>query len=113
VNALLGTTPAVFIGITVVLVGFAAWATGEALAATWRPWRQLAVYVLLLGAAARFLIYGLFQGALFSLSGYLLGTLLLLGIGSFAYLATRARKMVTQYPWLYERAGLFGWRERG
>ena len=23
---------------------------------------------------------------------------------------TQARKMVTQYPWIYERNGLFGWR---
>jgi hypothetical protein len=22
------------------------------------------------------------------------------------------RKMIVQYPWLYERAGLFGWRSR-
>jgi hypothetical protein len=25
---------------------------------------------------------------------------------------TQARKMVKQYPWLYERSGLFSWRER-
>ena len=29
-----------------------------------------------------------------------------------AYQVTRARWMVTQYPWLYERAGLFSWREK-
>jgi hypothetical protein len=29
-----------------------------------------------------------------------------------AYYLTRARKMVQQYPWLYERRGPFGWRER-
>jgi len=23
-----------------------------------------------------------------------------------------ARKMVTQYPWIYERAGLLSWREK-
>jgi hypothetical protein len=25
---------------------------------------------------------------------------------------TKARKMVCQYPWLYERSGLFSWRDR-
>jgi putative effector of murein hydrolase len=28
-----------------------------------------------------------------------------------AHRLTRARKMVNQYPWLYERTGPFGWRD--
>jgi hypothetical protein len=32
-------------------------------------------------------------------------------IASAAWRATRARRMTLQYPWLYERVGLFGWRE--
>jgi len=28
-----------------------------------------------------------------------------------AYRVIRAHKMVTQYPWLYQRAGLFSWRK--
>ena len=84
--------------------------TGQAIADTWRPYWQVVVYCALLGAVARFLIYGLFDGALFSLSGYLIGAALLILVGSFAFLTTRARKMVCQYPWLYRRTGLFAWR---
>ena len=31
-------------------------------------------------------------------------------IGTFAFRLTRARRMVRQYPWLYERTGLFTWQ---
>ena len=47
---------------------------------------------------------------LISPSGYLIGTALLILFGSFAFLAKRARKMVSQYPWLYRRTGLFAWQ---
>ena len=30
-----------------------------------------------------------------------------------SYFATRARQIVAQYPWRYQQAGLFGWREKG
>jgi hypothetical protein len=107
---LLGTTLGVFVGITGVLTGFCAFMTGQAIADTWRPYWQVVFYCALLGAVARFLIYGLFDGALFSPSGYLIGAGLLILIGSFAFMATRARKMVCQYPWLYRRSGLFSWQ---
>ena len=110
-QGLLGTSFGVFFGITAVLTGFAAYMTGQAIAGTWRPYRQVLLYCALLGAAARFLIYGLFQGDLWSLTGYLIGTALLMLIGTFAFRLTRARKMVRQYPWLYRRTGLFSWRE--
>lgn len=109
-DALLGTSPGVFLGITGILTGFCAFMTGQAVATTWRPYWQVVVYCTLLGAVARFLIYGLFQGVLLSLSGYLIGTALLVLIGSFAFLTTRAHKMVGQYPWLYRRSGLFSWQ---
>ena len=31
--------------------------------------------------------------------------------GMLAWRATRAHQMVRQYPWLYVRSGLLGWRE--
>jgi Domain of unknown function (DUF6867) len=109
-QALLGTSFSVFFGITALLTGFAAFMTGQAIANTWRPYWQVVVYCALLGAAARFLIYGLFNGALWSLSGYLIGTGVLMLIGTFAFRLTRARRMVLQYPWLYKRTGLFTWQ---
>jgi hypothetical protein len=111
-TGILGTSVPVFLTVTGIVIGFAAYMTGQAIANTWRPVWQLVVYALLLGVVARFLIFALFDGELLSLSGYAASTGLLLAIGIFAYRLTRARKMVHQYPWLYERAGLFGWRRR-
>ena len=111
-ESLLGTTPAVFVLVTVVVMGFAAFMTGQALAATWKPLWQVVFYCLLLGLGARFLIYSLFGGTLLSLSGYLADAAVLVALGLFAFRLTRVRKMTSQYPWIYERAGLLGWRER-
>lgn len=110
--ALLGTSIGVFIGITVVLCGFAAFMTGQALAGTWRPVWQVWLYIMLLGFADRFLTWALFQGELLSPTGYLIDTAVLLVIGLSAFYLTRARQMTAQYPWLYERSGPFTWRER-
>lgn len=108
----LGSSVPVFIGVTLVLMGFASYMTGQALASTWRPLWQVFPYVLMMGAADRFLTWALFQGALLALLPYIIGTAILLLICLAAYRFTQARKMVSQYPWLYERAGVFGWRER-
>ncbi|MBL8658124.1 MAG: hypothetical protein JNM75_00025 [Rhodospirillales bacterium] len=111
-ESILGTSVAVFLVVSGLVIGFAAYMTGQAIANTWRPVWQLWVYMLLFGLAARFLIFALFDGELLSLTGYAASTALLLAIGVFAFRLTRARKMVHQYPWIYERAGLFGWRKR-
>jgi hypothetical protein len=98
--------------VTGILGGMAAWATGKALADTWRPFKQLVGYMLLLGGAVRFTHFALFQGELFSLPSYLADMLYLLAMGSIAYRLTRTCRMVTQYRWLFERTGPFSWRER-
>ena len=111
-QALLSTTPGVSFTVTVVIMGFAAYMTGQALAATWKPIRQVVIYCLLLGFGDRFLIFSLFDGELFSISGDLIDSIVLIAISLFAYRLTQARKMISQYPWIYERAGLLGWREK-
>lgn len=111
-EAFLGTSFWVFFAIAVVIVGFAAYMTGQALALTWKPLWQLVIYCLLLAGAARFLIYGLYDGELWSVTGYLAAAAVLLAIGIFAFRLNRARKVVAQYPWVYKRSGLFGWRHR-
>jgi len=110
--AWLDTSPTGFIVVTVFLAGGASCLTGQALASTWRPARQIVLYTAMLGLADRFLNFALFEGALLSLSGYLIDTALLLVVAFVIYRLTLARKMVSQYPWLYERTGLFGWREK-
>ncbi|RLA36665.1 MAG: hypothetical protein DRR03_03620 [Gammaproteobacteria bacterium] len=106
-EALLGTSLNVFIGLTVVIVGFIAWVTGRALAITWKPAWHVAIYCLLLGLADRFLTFGLFQGELLSLSGYLIDTTVLVTIALVSFRFNRISALVKQYPWIYRRRGLF------
>jgi hypothetical protein len=98
--------------VTGILGGLAAWATGRALAETWRPFHQLVIYMVLLGGAVRFAHFALFGGELFSIPSYLADMLYMLFVGSLAFRMTRAHRMATQYRWLYERTGPFTWRER-
>ena len=109
---LIGNSLAVFIGLTCVIAGGAAWMTGQALAATWRPVWQAVAYALLLALADRFLIFALFEGELLSLAGLALDATVLVVIALAAHRITLAAQMVKQYPWLYERRGLLSWRPR-
>lgn len=108
----LGSTASGFFVVTLLLGCGCAFMTGQAVAVTWRPLWQVVAYTLLLGCADRFLHFALFDGALPNAAGYLVDTAILEAVALAAFLATRARKMVTQYPWLYVRQGLFRWRER-
>jgi hypothetical protein len=109
---LLGSSLGVYLGLTVFLFGLAAFLMGQALATTWRPMWTCLAYSALLAAGDRFLVYALFDGPLFSLAGYLVNAATLAAIAILAYQLTRANKMVTQYPWLYERTGPLGWRKK-
>ena len=101
-----------FLVVTVVLFGAAAAMTGQALARNWRPLWQIPLYALLLAAADRFLLFALFGAELLSPGGYVAAAAILLAAAGASYRVTQARRMVAQYPWLYERAGPLGWRER-
>ena len=107
-----GSRPLVFIILTVVLGGGAAYLSGRALALKWRPVWQLFIYMALLAGAVRFLHYALFDEVLLSVRYYLVAYAVLLGMALLGYRLTRVRQMVTQYYWLYERAGPFHWREK-
>ena len=109
---LLGTTLDVWIGITLVLTGGASYMTGQAIARTWRPLWQVLAYSLLLAIVSRFFVYALFDGYMLLVSGYLIDLAVLLAIGLFAFRINRVKMMVNQYPWLYTRSGLFGYRTR-
>jgi hypothetical protein len=107
-----GTSLSVFVAITVVFMGGAACLTGQALAATWRPLMHLFLYCFFLGLTDRFLVWSLFQGELLLLSGFIVDTLLITGFALVTYRITRVSKMVSQYPWLYERDGLWRYRAK-
>ena len=101
-----------FLLITVIMCGWAAWMTGRAIALTWRAFWNLILYLLILGAAVRFIHYALFQGTLVSVHYYAIDTIVVLIIGSLGFQYYRARQMTSQYRWLYERTGPFSWREK-
>jgi hypothetical protein len=107
-----GDTLAMVLLFNLVLVGPASFASGQGVASTWRPWHQLVLYTALLSAGLRFFDFALANGELWSIGGFLLGWLVQFAIAAFAYRLTRARQMVRQYPWLYQRKGLLGWEER-
>jgi hypothetical protein len=102
----------VFLVLTVVIGGGAAWLAARGLALTWRPFWRVAAYMLLLAAAVRFFHYALFDGRLLSVYYYVVTYLVLLAIAGVAYRLTRTTQMVRQYPWLYERSGPLSWRAR-
>jgi hypothetical protein len=102
----------VFILVTIVLGGGASWLAGRAVAATWRPWWQVVVYMLILGAAVRFIHFSLFGGTLLSLHYYAVDTAVCMIAGSFGFRAARAAQMVTQYRWINAPDGMLGWRRR-
>jgi hypothetical protein len=109
---LMGSSVAVFIGVTVVLFGAASWMTGRAVAMAWQTGWLLLPYSLLLGLGARFLTYALFEGQLFAWRGYAVSTGVIGLVMLIAYRLYHVRQMVQQYPWLYERRGPFAWCDK-
>jgi hypothetical protein len=91
----------------------AAWLSGRAIAAAWRGKSRVVLTAILLGAAARFFHFALFQGQLLSAASFACDTLIFLVAGLVAWQATRTSLVVRQYPWLYVRAGPLTWREIG
>jgi hypothetical protein len=102
----------VFLLVTVVLGGGAAALAGRAVALTWRPWWQVIVYMLMLGAAVRFIHFALFDGTLLSIHYYAVDSLVCMAFGFAGFQAARARRMVAQYPWINEPDGSLRWRRK-
>ena len=98
--------------VTGLIGGGAAFLAGRAIAQTWRPFWHAVAYMLLLGAAVRFVHFALFDATLLSPASYAVDTLYLLLVGALAWRMTRAGQMASQYYWLYERTGPLTWRER-
>ncbi|MEQ9689096.1 MAG: hypothetical protein RLO48_05135 [Bauldia litoralis] len=101
-----------FLLVTLFRGGGAAYLTGRAVASTWRPYRSLVIYIVLLTAAVRFIHYALFGGTLISLQFYAVDLVILLVLGSLGFRITRAGQMTTQYGWIFQRSGPLSWRSR-
>ena len=102
-----------FLLVTVIMGGGAAFLAGRAIAATWRPWWHVAFYMLILGLAVRFIHFALFEGTLLSPQFYAVDTIVCLIFGFLGFRATRVGQMTTQYSWINHRAGFMRWRRRG
>jgi len=102
----------VFLLVTVVLGGGAAVLAGRAVALTWRPWWQVVVYSLMLGAAVRFIHFALFNGTLLSIYYYVVDSSVCMALAFVSFQAARAGRMVAQYPWLNEPDGPLRWRRK-
>ena len=114
------------LALTIVMFGGGGFLMGQALAETWRPWWQIFPYGALLAVGNQFLGFALFQGPFFvdslvsknsdplgvAVLQYLFEAAVIILFSLLAFRLTRVRKMVSQYPWLYERQGLFAWREK-
>lgn len=111
-NVEVGVDPWVYLVLVVLLMGSAAFAAGRAVAWTWRPLWQVCWYVLLLTAAARFLLFALFDGHLLSPYGWIGDYGVLVTWGLLGYRIARVRKLTSQYPWIYARRGLLGYQLR-
>jgi hypothetical protein len=102
----------VFVLVSVLLGGGAAWLAGRAIAATWRPWWHVAFYMLILALEVRFIHFSLFGATLLSRHYYLVDFGICLGFGIAGFRATRAAQMATQYRWINARSGAFSWTRR-
>ena len=103
----------IFLLLTVGIGGAAAYASGKAIAQTWRPFRQVPLYCLLLAAGVRFCHFALFEEPLLSPVSYAVDFLVALLCAAFGFRLVRARQMATQYRWLFTRSGVLGWRRTG
>jgi hypothetical protein len=102
----------VFLIMTVIIGGGAAFLAGRALATKWRPVWMPVIAMLPLALALRFFHYALFTGELLSVHYFITDTSVLIAAALLGYQMTRAAQMTRQYPWLYVRSGPLSWRDK-
>jgi hypothetical protein len=102
----------VFLVLTVIIGGGAAFLAARGLARSWKPFWRVFFYMGLLAAAIRFFHYALFDGTLLSPYYYLVTYAVLLVAACLGFRTMRTTQMVTQYRWLYERTSPLTWRDR-
>ncbi|WP_421694838.1 DUF6867 family protein [Aestuariivirga sp.] len=102
----------IFLVLTVIMGGGAAFLAGRGLAMKWRPVWMAVLAMVPLTLGLRFLHYALFEADLTSLHYLVTDFLILLAFCLLGYRMTLAKKMVRQYPWIYEANGPLGWRSK-
>jgi hypothetical protein len=107
---ILGNSYAMFVGFTVCCMCSSAALVGITFAREWRPARHLLPIGIALGLIDRVLAHLLFQAEFLAAGGFVLDTYCILLAATLAYRLTLAAQLQRQYPWMYRRFLLFGWR---
>ncbi|EJF91790.1 DUF6867 family protein [Bartonella tamiae] len=103
----------VFVFVTCLLGGWAAWMTGRACALTWRHYCVALIYMIPLACVVRFIHYiPPFNGTLLSVHYYCVDLIVLMIFSSLGFQYTRTKQMVRQYSWLYEKTSALTWRKK-
>ncbi len=107
---ILGNSLAVFAGLTLLCMGSGAALIGTYLARQWKSARNIVPYAAGLGLLDRLLGHALFGGDLLSATGFAIDTYVILMAALLAYHRVLGRMLERQYPWMYRRFLIFGWR---
>ena len=99
-----------FFLVTGLMGGGAAYASGKAIAQTWRPFWHVPLYMLAVALVVRFCHFALFEEEFVSLPSYLIDFAVAFAAASLGYRLVRARQMTVQYGWLFRRRGPLSWR---
>ena len=114
------------IAFTIGLFGFLSFMTGMSVARAWQSIGTVVAYSVLLGFGERFMTQAIVferfymvvdifwsaeDGLKLAFDVYVFVSFAIcLTFSATAFYAMRATLMVRQYPWIYERSGVFGWR---
>jgi uncharacterized membrane protein SirB2 len=101
-----------FILVTIIMGGAAAFQMGRATAQTWRPFAVVPAYALMLTAGVRFLHFALFQGTLLSVQYFVVDFVVVLAFTAIGFRRKRAEQMRTQYSFAFTGAGPLNWRRK-
>jgi hypothetical protein len=101
-----------FILVTVLIGGAAAWQMGRAIAQTWRPFSVLFIYSIMLACGIRFIHFALFQGTLLSAQYFIVDYAFIMLAAILGWRKRRSEQMATQYSFAFTGAGPFGWRRK-
>src|SRR5262245_38499326 len=95
----------VFLLVTVILGGGAAWMAGRAVAIAWSRWWLVVCYALLIGLAVRFIHFALFDATLLSPHYSTVDALVALAFAFAGFRVTRRRQMARQYGFVRDPQG--------
>ena len=101
-----------FLLVTLTLFGWCSYQLGKAMANTWQPISLMIFYILLLTAFDRFLLFALFEQKLLSVVMFLIDFITLSIISLISYRIAKISYMVNQYPWKYQKTGLFSYKNK-